>query len=127
MPSNGSSHLAVVVEDDDSLREMICELLALVGFRTVGCRNGTEGLKAARELRPSVLTLDLHMPGMDGEEVLHHLSRDESTAALPVVVVSAHIQERRLKSCRQVKAIVSKPFDVNELWEKVRNAANGLN
>ncbi len=123
MPLNQDGHLAVVVEDDDSVREMLCELLEAIGFRVTGCRNGDEGLKAARELQPSVLTLDLHMPGMDGVEVLQHLNRDEATASLPVVVVSAYTQDRRIQLCSQVKAIVSKPFDVDELCSKVCSAA----
>ncbi len=125
MPSDGSAPLAVVVEDDDSLREMLCELLEMDGFQTMGCRDGTEGLKAAQQYRPSVLTLDLHMPGMDGEEVLVHLASDESTCRLPVVVVSAYAMDRRPRFTGQVKAVVAKPFDVVDLWEKVRRAANG--
>ncbi len=123
MPLNGDARLAVVVEDDDSVRQMLCELLESIGFEVAGCRNGREGLKAARELHPSVLTLDLHMPGMDGVEVLDHLTDDESTAQLPVVVVSAYASDRRVRACRQVKAIVPKPFDVDELCAKVCSAA----
>jgi two-component system chemotaxis sensor kinase CheA len=114
--------LVVVVEDDDSVREMLCELLRSVGFRVAGCRDGKEGLRAARDLHPSVLTLDLHMPDMDGVEVLHHLAIDEATAGLPVVVVSAYSSDRRLREYRQVKAVVSKPFDVDDLCAKVWSA-----
>ncbi len=123
MPATQNGQLAVVVEDDDSVREMLCELLQSIGFRVTGCRDGKEGLRAARELRPSVLTLDLHMPGMDGVEVLHHLNTDETTAQLPVVVVSAYTSDRRVRGCKQVKAIVSKPFDVDDLCDKVCSAA----
>ncbi len=125
MPASEKECLVLVVEDDDSLREMMCELLQMDGFRALGCRNGKEGLEAARKLRPSVLTLDLHMPGMDGSEVLDCLSRDEVTAVLPVVVVSAYASDRRVRRSQQVKAILQKPFDVQELCEKVRWAANG--
>lgn len=123
MPATQNGRLAIVVEDDDSVREMLCELLQSIGFRVTGCRDGKEGLKAARELHPSVLTLDLHMPGMDGLEVLQQLTSDESTAALPVVVVSAYGSDRRVGGCRQVKAVVSKPFDVDDLCAKVCSAA----
>ncbi len=123
MPATLNGRSAVVVEDDDSVREMLCELLQSIGFQVTGCRDGREGLRAARELRPSVLTLDLHMPGMDGVEVLSHLTTDETTSQLPVVVVSAYTSDRRLRSCKQVKAIVSKPFDVDDLCNKVCLAA----
>lgn len=124
MSSNGDARLVVVVEDDDALREMICELLQLDGFDAFGCSSGNEGLRAARELRPSVLTLDLHMPGMDGMEVLDHLNSDTDTAELPVVVVSAYASDTQVRSCEQVKAVLSKPFDVDELCQTVRRAAS---
>ena len=123
MPAD-DNHLAVVVEDDDALRVMIQELLELTGFRTIGCIDGCEGLRAARELHPSVITLDLHMPGMDGVEVLDCLARDEATATVPVVVVSAYSSDRRLRSRKQIRAIVQKPFDVDELCRTVRKAAS---
>ncbi len=123
MPLSQNGRLAVVVEDDDSVREMLCELLQSIGFRVAGCRDGSEGLKAVKELHPSVLTLDLHMPGMDGVEVLRRLTSDESTAMVPVVVVSAYASDRRVRSCRQVKAVISKPFDVDDLCAKVCSAA----
>ena len=123
MPASHGERLAVVVEDDDSVREMLCELFQSIGFRVTGCSNGRDGLQAVKELHPSVLTLDLHMPGMDGVEVLDHLTDDVSTAALPVVVVSAYAPDRRVRFCDQVKAIVSKPFDVDDLCAKVCLAA----
>lgn len=114
-----------MVDDDDSIRELLCEVLASMGFQVLGCRDGSEGLRAVQQLHPSALTLDLHMPGMDGVEVLDRLAGDEQTASVPVVVVSAYSTDCRLQSRSQVKAIVQKPFDVDELCEKVRGVANG--
>lgn len=115
--------LVVVVEDDDSLREMICEMLGLAGFRTTACRDGLEALKTIKEVLPAVVTLDLHMPGMDGIEVLDHLGRDERTRSIPVVVVSAYVSDRRLRPGGQVKFVIQKPFDLDELWQKVKKAS----
>jgi len=123
MSSERDAGLAIVVEDDEELREMIRELLEMVGFRTVGCCDGCEGVNAVRELKPAVVTLDLHMPGMDGVEVLDRLAGDEVTAAVPVVIVSAYSSDLRLRSRKQIKAIVQKPFDVDELCGTVRKAA----
>jgi len=125
VPVLSETGLIVVVDDDDSVREMLCELLEMAGFKAHGCSSGAEGLKAARELHPAAITLDIHMPGMDGVEVLDRLTDDEVTSSLPVVVVSAYAQDPRVKGRGQVKAIVQKPFDVEELFSKVRGAANG--
>ncbi len=118
-----NAQLVVVVEDDDSLREMMRELLELAGFATAGCRNGREALAAALGLCPSAITLDLHMPGMDGVQVLQELARNEVTARVPVVVVSAYAADRRLRVGGQIKAVLQKPFDVDELCRTVRSAA----
>lgn len=124
MPVLSETGLIVVVDDDDSVREMLCELLEMAGFRAYGCGSGAEGLKAARELHPLAITLDMHMPGMDGVEVLDRLTDDELTSSLPVVVVSAYAQDPRVKGRGQVKAIIQKPFDVEDLFSKVRGVAN---
>lgn len=125
MPSSlVNSQLVVVIEDDDSLREMMCELLQLDGFKTFGCRSGADGLRAIRDLHPSVVTLDLHMPGMDGLEVLDSLSRNEATSRVPVIVVSAYASDRRVRCSSQVKAVIQKPFEVDDLCNRVRRAAN---
>ncbi len=124
MPSNGNNHLAVVVEDDEALRMMIQELLELAGFQTVGVADGKAGIKAVQDLHPSVVTLDLHMPGMDGVEVLDHLALDETTAAVPIVIVSAYSSDRRLRARKQIRAILQKPFDVDELCRIVWKAAS---
>jgi CheY-like chemotaxis protein len=125
MSPNGDARLVLVVEDDDPLRDMMCELLKMSGFEALGCRDGQAGLDAAVSLHPSVVTLDLHMPGMDGVEVLDRLADNEQTAALPVVVVSAYASDRRLRSRGQVKSVIQKPFSIEELCLKVRQAANG--
>ncbi len=125
MPVKEDSGLVVVIDDGDFIREMMCNLLEMAGFRAVGCSDGAEGLKAARELRPSLITLDLHMAGMDGVEVLDRLSLEESTAELPVIVVSAYVPDPQLISHRQVKGVIQKPFDVDELWWAVSLAASG--
>jgi two-component system, OmpR family, alkaline phosphatase synthesis response regulator PhoP len=125
MSPNGDGCLVLVVEDDCELRDMMCELLKMSGFDALGCRDGREGLEAAASLLPSVVTLDLHMPGMDGVEVLDRLADDAKTADLPVVVVSAYASDRRIHSRDQVKSVIQKPFSIEELCQKVRQAANG--
>jgi CheY-like chemotaxis protein len=117
--------LIIVVDDDDSIRRMLCELLKASGFKAIGCKDGQEALLAIRQRMPAAVTLDLHMPGMDGVELLDHLAEDELTSRIPVVVVSAYSSDRRLRSREQVKAIIQKPFDVDDLCEKVARAANG--
>jgi two-component system chemotaxis response regulator CheB len=80
----------VVVADDSRLmRRMLADALSRQGFDIVGtAADGDEALELCRRHRPDALTLDLHMPGLDGLGVLRAL-RDGKAEAVPVVVVSA--------------------------------------
>jgi DNA-binding response OmpR family regulator len=78
---------------------------------------GRLGLELAREHRPMLILLDLHLPDVAGDEVLQQLCDDPATAAIPVVVVSADEtpgQTQRLLAAG-ASAYLHKPFDVREL------------
>jgi signal transduction histidine kinase/DNA-binding response OmpR family regulator len=78
----------VVIEDDARSAELIAVQLEATGLRTVTARTGEEGLELVRDLAPVAVILDIHLPGMDGWDVLAALKEDPATAAVPVVVVS---------------------------------------
>ena len=78
---------------------------------------GGIGLELAREHRPDLVLLDLHLPDIDGDEVLQRLRGDERTKSIPVIIVSADAtphQEERLKHAG-AEAYLTKPFNVREL------------
>jgi CheY-like chemotaxis protein len=78
----------VVIEDDPSSAELVGVHLAAAGLRPVTVRTGEEGLAAVRALRPTAVVLDIHLPGMDGWDVLSEIKADPRIAATPVVVVT---------------------------------------
>ena len=79
----------VVADDSRLMRRMLADALGRQGFEVVGAAaDGDEALVLCREHRPDALTLDLHMPGLDGLGVLRAL-RDGKAEPVPVVVVSA--------------------------------------
>jgi CheY-like chemotaxis protein len=77
-----------VVEDDPAAAELLTRQLVAAGYRTEVARTGKEALARARELQPAAITLDIILPEVDGWEVLTRLKSDETTSAIPVVVVS---------------------------------------
>lgn len=80
----------LVVEDDDTIRESLCELLELEGFDVVAAANGREALDAVRAgSRPCAVLLDLFMPVMDGWQFLAEIERDDRLADLEITVVTA--------------------------------------
>jgi two-component system chemotaxis response regulator CheB len=128
----------VVVADDSGLmRRVLTHALTDAGFDVVGqAKDGDEALELCRRLRPDAMTLDLHMPGMDGIGVLRELKRP-GAPAIPVIVVSAFSPAH---GARAVDALSEGAFDlvakpgagdalstfVAELSDKVRAAAGSL-
>jgi CheY-like chemotaxis protein len=86
-----SEHVILVVEDDDDIREALCEMLADEGYAVEVATNGAEALDRLRAMdaKPCLVLLDLMMPVMDGWTFLAEQRRDANLASVPVVVLSA--------------------------------------
>jgi Amt family ammonium transporter len=78
----------LVIDDDPTARDLVSRILSSEGYRVELATNGAEGLLAARERRPDVITLDVLMPGMDGWAVLAALKNDPETADIPVIMLT---------------------------------------
>lgn len=85
--------------------------------RLLSAMQGRLGIELARQHRPDLVLLDLHLPDLRGEEVLERLRGDERTASLPVVVISADATPRRIGQLKAagVHAYLTKPFEVGAL------------
>jgi PAS domain S-box-containing protein len=78
----------LVIDDDRLVRDLLRRFLAKEGLKVAMASSGEEGLRLARELRPSLITLDVVMPGMDGWAVLRELRADPDLDAVPVVMIT---------------------------------------
>jgi CheY-like chemotaxis protein len=78
---------------------------------------GRLGAELARELRPKLVLLDLHLPDASGEDVLHELQGHPATSAIPVVIMSADATPGRIQRLRDAGAVqyLTKPIDVPTL------------
>ncbi|MCA0377134.1 MAG: PAS domain S-box protein [Gemmatimonadetes bacterium] len=96
-------------------------LLSRPGWRTLPALQGQLGVELAREHRPDVVLLDLHLPDMSGEAVLRRLRADPRTADLPVVIVSADATATSVERLRTAgaDAYLTKPLDVDEFLRVV--------
>ncbi|CAN5358413.1 hypothetical protein BH11ARM2_BH11ARM2_13010 [soil metagenome] len=110
------SATVLVIDDDPAARDMMGRILAKEGYRAEFAPNGEEGLRLARELRPSVITLDVFMPGMDGWAVLQALKADPDTADIPVIIASMG-GDRNVGFALGASDYLSKPVDRNRLIE----------
>ena len=112
----------LVVDDSEFSRQMTVEMLEASGYKVLEAGNGIDGLEKAERHKPDCMLLDLLMPEMDGREVLTAL--DEKGLTIPVIVLSADIQETTRKDCIELGAIdfVKKPLKKELLLKAVKNA-----
>jgi len=117
-----SAKRILLVDDDDTIREVAqLALEAVGGYQVSTASGGAEGLvKAAQEL-PDAILLDVMMPGMDGPTTVAGLRADEATRDIPVVLLTAkvHGAERAQWTELGVVGLIAKPFDPMQLPDQV--------
>jgi CheY-like chemotaxis protein len=104
------------VEDNRSNLRLVQRILAKrLQVRLLPAMDGAVGLQLARQHRPALILLDLHLPTMDGEEVLQHLKADPLTAEIPVIVISADATKDRVERVLAggAEVFLTKPLDVD--------------
>jgi len=84
----------LLVDDDLTLREMYSERLKADGFTVEMAKDGEEALSKATDIQPNVILLDIMMPKINGLDVLKRLREQEETKNIPVIVLTALIQDR---------------------------------
>jgi signal transduction histidine kinase/DNA-binding response OmpR family regulator len=90
-------HTVVAIDDDPVAIELVRASLEPKGWTVLGAATGQEGLALIRERQPSVVLLDLLMPGMDGFEVVEALQADPGTKSVPVVILTSKSMTRQDK------------------------------
>jgi DNA-binding response OmpR family regulator len=118
-----SRRRVVLIEDEADIAEAISYQLEKAGLQVRVARTGEEGLEAVRRGTDLVL-LDLNLPGMDGLEVCRMIRRQETTAHLPIIIVSARAEEvdRVLGLEMGADDYVVKPFSLKELAARAKVA-----
>jgi adenylate cyclase len=108
----------LVIDDDATAREVLADQLKAEGFSVVTAAGGLEGLKLAKELRPSVITLDVIMPDLDGWSVLAALRQNSELAEIPVIMVTI-VDEQRRAVALGAAGYLTKPIDRERLHRMV--------
>jgi DNA-binding response OmpR family regulator len=116
-----------VIEDDTALASLLHDLLGtLEGHEILICTDGDRAYDFVVEHRPDLVLLDVWLGGRDnGWTLLRRLGRDPATRRVPVIVCSAalgELQDRESHLRRRGVELLPKPFDLDELLEKVRAA-----
>jgi len=117
-----------LADDDPDLRTIAEVALSTVGGLVVrAVASGAEALAAAREEPPDVVLLDVMMPGLDGPSTLERLRAEPATRAIPVIFMTAKVQDHEVARYRALgaAAVIRKPFDPMTLAAQVRAIVAG--
>jgi len=112
-------HRILVIDDEPQIHRFLKPALEAAGYEVVAAMTGAEGLRLAAVRAPDLLLLDLGLPDLDGQDVLHQV---RAFSAVPVIVLSARDREAEKIAALDGGAddYVEKPFGVGELLARIR-------
>ena len=115
-------HAILVIEDEPNILANTMDILRFEGFEPLGAENGREGIRLARANPPELILCDIMMPECDGYEVLNAVRAHEPTASVPLVMMSAKVDQATLREVIAMGAsdYLAKPFTMPELLTVVR-------
>ncbi|MBI1967937.1 MAG: type II/IV secretion system protein, partial [Gemmatimonadetes bacterium] len=113
----GEAHKVLLVDDEDSLRKVMKDLLEREGYLVTEARDGVQALDQVDRVGPDIIVLDLNLPGLDGYGVLSHLRSRPATAGIPVIVLTAKGDEDNEVRVFELGAddFLTKPFRARAL------------
>ena len=116
----------LIADADPMIRRFVGALLANNGYRVHEAADGDATLRAAAELKPRLVLLDVVLPGKDGFEVINALKSDPGTRDLPLMVLSVRDREEDVVKALGLGAedYMIKPFSTRELLARIRKILN---
>ncbi len=113
----------LVIDDEKDIGELLEYNLGKEGYRVVSTYNGEEALRFVQGELPSLIILDLMLPGIDGLEVCRILKREARTSGIPIIILTAKGEEADIVAGLELGAddYVTKPFKVRELLARIRS------
>jgi DNA-binding response OmpR family regulator len=116
--------VVLIVEDDQSMAEVLAYRLRRQGMEALVATTGSQGLDRARTERPSLIVLDLCLPDADGLRICQQLADATETCAIPVIVVSGVDRPEIVRQCRLAgcQYFLHKPYDPKVLLILIRQA-----
>lgn len=112
----------LIVDDEEHIVELIKYNLESNGFTTITANNGIEALKKAKNETPSLVLLDVMLPGINGNDVCKEIRRDSNISTMPVIMITAKGEELDRIIGLELGAddYIIKPFSVRELVARVK-------
>jgi DNA-binding response OmpR family regulator len=110
----------LLVDDDDSITNMLATFLKLSGFEVDIAHNGEQALTQIAESNPALIVLDVLMPGLDGREVLRRLRREDNWIPVILMTQITGTPERIMALDEGADDYLNKPFDPQDLVVRIR-------
>jgi len=113
----------LLIEDEEILIDLLCRKLTAEGYDFSVARDGQEGLKLMRKVKPDLVLLDIVMPKMSGLEVLAETKKDKELKKIPVIVISNSGQPVEIDQAQKLGArdwLIKTEFDPQEVIEKIK-------
>ena len=107
----------LVVDDEESIRDTLREVVEMIGCSAVVASNGAQALEAMAREKPCLVIVDLLMPVMSGVELIEAMRRDPELSALPIVV-STSVPGRAPSGV----PVLAKPVAIEAVWECIRRS-----
>ena len=106
----------LVLEDNDSNRELVEDLLQVAGYHVVGCPSGEEATAWLAANRPDLILMDINLPGLDGLALTQQIKGRPQTATIPIVALTAQAMkgDRDRILAAGCDGYISKPIDVQQ-------------
>ena len=113
----------LLIEDNAEMRENTAEILQLAHYKVIAAMNGKEGVELAEKEEPDLIICDIMMPVLDGYGVLHMLSKNEKTASIPFIFLTAKAERTDFRKGMEMGAddYITKPFDDIELLNAIES------
>lgn len=119
-----AKHKILIVEDDPDVSEMLNAYFRVQGYDVFTVNWGEDGVRAGQTIVPDLIILDIRLPDIDGYEVAKRLREDRRTEEIPIIFLTEKRERVDRLQGFEVGAddYITKPFDVQELRLRVRNA-----
>ncbi len=118
---------ALVIDDNRQAADMLAKALTMLGFRTLVAYGPRTAIQGFTQHFPNVILIDMHMQGVEGDEVIRYLRRDPRTARVPIIAMSSDNQPEIIERFRLAgaNAFLVKPIGMEALEGALRDI--GLN
>ncbi|MEM9540022.1 MAG: ATP-binding protein [Cyanobacteria bacterium P01_E01_bin.42] len=122
-------YLILIAEDNENNVMMLADYLTFKGYKLVFAKNGLEAVSLAKEKKPQLILMDIHMPRMDGLEATRWIRSDEETAEVPIIALTALAMPGDREKCKEagLDDYITKPVNLERLLHSINDVLTSPN